>query len=57
VEAQRYPKMARIQGKRPKGRCQQTLEEETQESLTERGSERERSKSNNLRPRQTESCF
>jgi len=39
VGAQRYPKMARTQGKRLKGRCQQTLEEEMQERLTERGTE------------------
>jgi hypothetical protein len=31
--------MARTKGKRPKRRCQETLEEETQERLTERGTE------------------
>lgn len=31
--------MARAKGKRPIGRCQQTLEEETQERLMERGTE------------------
>jgi len=38
VGAQRYPKLARTKGKRPKGRCKQTLEE-TQERLMERGTE------------------